>query len=106
MGYPFPMVAHQKCPHYLRELVFHELVEAETVLQNPSSVVLPLVGRFAVPWNHRMSMCFAFFDVPCRVAMLLRAVESVCMRMFTFAKPDSCRNIFKCSPSLVPVQIA
>ena len=54
-----------------------------------------------------MSMCFAFFDVLCRVAMLLPAVESVCMRMFTFdVKPDSCRNIFKWSPLLVPVQIA
>ena len=54
-----------------------------------------------------MSMCFAFLDVPCRVAMLLPAVESVCMRMFTLdANPDSCRNIFKCNPSLVPVQIA
>ena len=42
-----------------------------------------------------MSMCVAFFDVPCRVAMLLPAVESVCIRMFTFADPDSCRNIFQ-----------
>ncbi len=54
-----------------------------------------------------MSMCFAFFDVPCGVAMLLPTVESVCMRTFTFdASPDSCRNIFRRSPSLVPVQIA
>lgn len=54
-----------------------------------------------------MSMPSAFFDVPCRVAMLLLAVGSVCMRMFTFdARPDSCRNIFKCSPSRVPVHVA
>ena len=54
-----------------------------------------------------MSMCFAFSDTPCRVALLLPAVEFVCMRMFTFdVKPDSCRNIYKWSPSLVPVQIA
>ena len=46
-----------------------------------------------------MSMCFAFLDVPCRVAMLLPAVESVCMRMFTLdANPDSCRV----SSSVVP----
>ena len=49
---------------------------------------------------------FAFFEVPCLLAMLLPDVGSVCMRMFTFAaKPDSCRNTFKCIPSLVPVQI-
>ena len=50
-----------------------------------------------------MSMCFAFFDVPCRVAMLLPALESVCgclplmlslILVGTFSSVD--RRLFLC----------
>ena len=52
------------------------------------------------------SMCFAFFDEPILVAMLLPLVLSVCMRMFTFVVVASLMKFATCSPSCAPVPIA
>ena len=52
-------------------------------------------------------MCFARLLVPCRVAMLLPAVESVWMRRFSLLQMlVSSRKFLRCSPSLTPVQMA
>ena len=51
-------------------------------------------------------MCFAFFDEPILVAMLLLLVLSVCMRMFTFVVVASLMKFAICSPSCAPVPIA
>ena len=50
---------------------------------------------------------FARLLVPCRVAMLLPAVESVWMRRFSLLQMlVSSRTFLRCSPSLTPVQMA
>ena len=51
-------------------------------------------------------MCFAFFDEPILVVMLLPLALSVCMRMFTLVVVASLMKFAICSPSCAPVPTA